>query len=64
MWLLLNSAGPVQRHRGPHRLGGVAELGPPEVDVHLLQLVGGRRDPPEHEVGVGAHPLQVIAARG
>jgi len=53
---------PVQRHGAPHRLASAAELGAAEVYVHFLQLVRGRRHPPEQVVGVGAHPLQVVAA--
>jgi hypothetical protein len=54
----------VQRHRGPRRLAGLAEPGPAERRVGLLQLLGGRGDGPQQVVGVGAHPLDVVDAPG
>ena len=64
MWPLLNSAGrcsAITDQTGslarPSRVAA-------EPRVHLLQVVGGRRDPPEHVVGVGAQALHVVAAAG
>ena len=54
----------VQRHHRPDRLAGPAQPGPAEPRVHLLQVVGGRRDPPEHVVRVRPQALQVVAAAG
>jgi hypothetical protein len=59
---LVELGGPVQRHRAEYRLACAPEPRPPEGRVHLLQLVGGARYPPQHVVRVGAHALQVVAA--
>jgi EmrB/QacA subfamily drug resistance transporter len=55
---------PVQCHGRPDRLAGPAQAGAAEPRVHLLQVIWGRRDPPEHVVRVGAQPLHVVAAAG
>ena len=63
-WLLLNSAGrcsAICDHTGVER---AAERGAAEPVVGLLQVVGGSRVPPDHQVGVGAQPGDVVRCRG
>ena len=64
MWLLLNSAGrcsAICDHTGSSRR---AERRTAEAVVGVLQLVGGRRVPPDHQVGVGAQAGRRRRARG
>ena len=62
MWLLLNSAGPVQRHLGPHRREPAAEGRAPEAVVRRLEGLAGAGVPPHHHVGVGAQARHVVGA--
>ena len=61
MWLLLNSAGPVQRDVAPHRRAHPPQCGgAPELGVGGLQILDPLGVRPEHEVGVGAHARHVV----
>ena len=60
MWLLLNSAGPVQRHLRPDRREAATERRTPERVVGALELLGGLGVPPDHDVGVGAQAGHVV----
>ena len=59
---LVELGGPVQAHRGPGRRQGPPDGGPAQRAGGGLQRLGGRRVPPDHQVGVGAQRRDVVEA--
>ena len=62
MWLLLNSAGRCSAICDQTGVEPAPERRTTEAVVGVLQLVGGRRVPPDHQVGVGAQAGDVVDA--